>query len=202
MASYRSTRIVPTILTVIIIIVVIVGLVSLARVIFTAGGGSSTTSSETVAARDALLDTTAGSSVVMSVRGPIVADENFRSYQIAVSPNTREIQTFKGYLDTVIDKQSLPNNTAAYDEFVHALDKANLTSGRQLDDERNDIRGICASGRIYEFKVMKSGESKQTLWTSTCNGSTGSLKANATQLTRLFLNQIPDSNKLISDLKI
>ena len=155
-----------------------------------------------MAAREALLDTTDGATVVMSVRGPIVADEDFRSYQVTITPNKREIQTYKGYLETVIEQKTLGNNTAAYDEFVHALDKANMTSGRQLSDERNDVRGICATGRVYEFKVMKAGESKQTLWTSTCSGSTGSLKANATQLTQLFLNQIPDSTKLVRDLSI
>lgn len=201
MASYRTSRIVPTVLTVIVIIVVIVGLVSLARLLFTSGN-SSTSSTEAQVAREALLDTTDGASVVMSVRGPIVADEDFRSYQVTITSNKREIQTYKGYLETVIEQKSLGNNTAAYDEFVHALDKANITSGRQLSDERNDIRGICATGRVYEFKVMKAGESKQTLWTSTCGGSTGSLKANATQLTQLFLNQIPDSTELVRDLSI
>lgn len=191
----------PAALTLIVIVVVIVGLISLARVIFSSGSSSSR-SAEVDTARQALLDTTDGSSVVMSVRGPIVADENFRSYQISISPSSRQLKTFTGYLDTVLDEKNLSNSVAAYDQFVHALDKANMTTGKQLSDDQNDVRGICATGRVYEFEILKNGEPKQTLWTSTCSGSPGSLKANATQLSQLYQSQIPDSSSLIRGLAI
>ena len=197
MASYRNSRIVPTILTIIIIIVAIIGLVTLARAIFFSGS-SSTPQVDTN--RQALLDTSDGSSVSMSVRGPIVADENFRSYKIEVSPTSRSMQTYTGYLDTVLKQDSFDNNTAAYDQFVHALDKANMSAGKQLSDEKNNVLGVCATGRVYEFSTLKNGDAVQTLWTSTCSGSPGSLKASATQLSQLFQNQIPTANSLLSGL--
>lgn len=203
MASYKTSRMLPTILTVIVIIGAIIGLVALARALFFSGSSSDTSSpNQATISREELLSTTDGSSVSMTVRGPIVADEDFRSYQITVSPTERRVQTFQGYLDTTIDQQALGNNLAAYEQFVFALDKANMTAGRQLDEERNDIRGICATGRVYEFKVLKAAEATQTLWTSTCSGSGGSLRANVTQLTQLFTNQVPDAQRIIRPLSI
>src|SRR5690606_5138366 len=120
-------------------------------------GTPSTTQTDVDTNRQALLDTTAGSAVSMTVRGPIVADENFRSYTIVVTPNSRDMKTYTGYLGTVLKHEKLGNNTAAYDEFVHALDKANMSAGKQLSDEKNDVRGICATGRVFEFATLKNG---------------------------------------------
>lgn len=193
----------PTILTVIVIIGAIIGLVALARALFFSGSSTgSTTPTQAQIAREELLSTIDGSAVSMTVRGPIVADENFRSYQITVSPTERKVETFRGYLDATIDQQTLGNNSAAYEQFVFALDKANFSAGKQLEDDKNDVRGICATGRVYEFKVLKAGEPTQTLWTSTCSGSQGSLRASVTQLTQLFTNQVPDAQSVIRPLSI
>jgi hypothetical protein len=201
MATYRNSRILPTILTIVVIIIAIVGLVTLARALFF--GGSSSTSQITVDLNQkALLDSTDGSAVTMTVRGPIVADENFRSYKIIITPSSRDIKTYTGYLGTVLQQDNLTNNTAAYEEFVHALDKANMSSGKQLTDDKNDVRGICATGRVYEFSILKNADTVQQLWTSTCSGSPGSLKANAPQLMQLFRSQIPSASTLLSGLAI
>lgn len=203
MAHYRSSRILPTILTLVIIIIAIAGLVALARFLFFSGNTKSTNEvSQVDINRSALLTSTDGSSVTMSVRGPIVADENFHSYQISVSPSSRQIKTFNGYLDTVVDQKDLSNNVAAYEQFVHALDKANLPLGTQLPDDKNDVRGICATGRVFEYTIYKEGRPVQMLWTSTCSGSKGSLKASVQQVSDLFVNQIPDASKLISTVKL
>lgn len=203
MVSYRkNSRIVPTILTVVIIIVAIVGLVSLARLIFFSGSSQPAAETQVDTSREALLSTAAGSGVSMTVRGPIVAEENFRSYSITVTPNSRSLKTHTGYLGKVLKQDNLGNNVAAYGEFVHALDKANMSAGKQLSDEKNDVRGICATGRVYEFKVLKDGEVVQTLWTSTCSGSKGSLKANEAQLSQLFQSQIPNARDLLRGLSV
>lgn len=201
MSRYSKNRILPTILAIVVIIVAIAGLVGLARLLF-AGGESTAKVPETNVPREALLTTADGSSVTMNVRGPIVAEENFRSFQITVAPNSREVQTFTGYLDQVIDQETLPNNVSAYTQFVYALDKANLTKGTQLPDEANDIRGICATGRITQFIVTRDGEPVQTLWTSTCGGSKGSLRASVDQLSQLFTRQIPNAPNFISKVSL
>ncbi len=200
MSRYSKNRILPTVLAIVVIIVAIAGLVGLARLLFT--GGSTSKAPDVNIAQQALLTTNSGSSVTMNVRGPIVAEENFRSFQITVSPSSRDVKTFTGYLDQVIDQESLPNNTAAYTEFVYALDRAKLAAGKQLDGDANDIRGICATGRVTQFIIKKDNEPVQTLWTSTCNGSRGSLKANAEQLSQLFTRQIPNAPNYISKISL
>lgn len=199
MANYRTSRVIPTILTIIVIIVAIAGIVALARLLF--GGGSNTAPVVDVS-RQNLLDTAAGRAVSMTVRGPIVANEDFRSYKILISPTTRDFKAYTGYLDTINSQQTLSNNTAAYDQFVHALDKANLVTGKPFEGDKNDVRGICATGKVYEFSLHFEDKTEETLWTSTCSGSPGSLKASVTQLSRLFLNQIPDGSNIEATLKL
>src|SRR4051812_42850476 len=126
MVNYRTSRILPIILVIVIVIIAVAAIVSLARVIFFSG---ESTPAVVDASRDALVSTTAGRSVSMTVRGPIVADEEFHSYQIDISPTSREIKTYKGYLDSITASSSLTNSVAAYEQFVYALDKADLADG-------------------------------------------------------------------------
>jgi hypothetical protein len=200
MANYRTSRIIPTILTIIVIIIVIAGLVALARLLFT--GTTSRTPAVVDTSQQDLLSTTDGRSVSMTVRGPIVADEDFRSYRITISPSSRQFQSFTGYLGTVTNQQTLSNNTAAYDQFVHALDRANMSAGTPFEGDKNNVLGICATGKVYEFSTLNADDVTEMLWTSTCGGSPGSLRASATQLSQLFLNQIPDSSNITASLRL
>lgn len=199
MANYRTSRILPIILVIVIIIIAIAAIVSLARIVFFSG---SSTPEISDVSRDALLSTTAGRSVTMTVRGPIVADEEFHSYQIDISPNSRVVHTYNGYLENVVGSITLGNSVASYEQFVYALDKADLADGQELVGDRNDVRGICATGRVYEFSILNSGDVVKRLWTSTCKGSAGSLDASVVQLTSLFVNQIPDADKLIKKVSL
>ncbi len=195
MAHYKTSRILPTFLVIIVIIIAIAGLVAVARALFFPG--SSNTSREQVdLSQQALLNTADGSSVQMAVRGPIVANENFRSYSILISPTQRTIKTYTGYLDTVLEEQTLDNNTAAYAEFVHALNLAGLSRGVQLKED-DTLLGICAGGRLYQFSTLQNADPVETLWTSTCSGSKGTLRASTEQLSNLFWAQIPSAGTMI-----
>lgn len=199
MANYRTSRILPIILVIVIVIIAIAAIVSLARVVFFSGSGEPV---EIDNSRAALLDTGSSRSVVMTVRGPIVADEEFHSYRIAVSASSRQLTTYNGYLGVIRENVSLSNNTVAYDQFVHALDKADLAVGRQFEGDRNDVRGVCATGRVYEFSILNKAESVKYLWTSTCKGSLGSLDASVEQLNDLFVDQIPGATAVIKNVKL
>lgn len=201
MTSYRTQRILPIILVIVIVVIAVAALVSLARAVFFPSS-SSQPAAVVDTSRDALLNTSAGHRVTMTVRGPIVADEAFNSYSISISPSQRTMTTYQGYTDTVLNQQSLGNNTAAYEEFVYALDKANLADGKELDEERNDVRGVCATGRVYEFEIIDGTDVVKKLWTSTCNGSRGSLDANVNQVGELFLAQIPDASDMLTKLDL
>ncbi len=201
MASYRNSRIFPIALVLIIAAVAVAALISLTRAIFFNTSGSDQASvSQIDSGRQALLSTAADRSVRMTVRGPIVADEQFHSYQITVTPSSRDLTTYTGYLDSVVGNVNLGNNVPAYEQFVYSLDRANLAKGDQLTGDKNDTRGICATGQVYEFAILQSNKSVKTLWTSTCRGSKGSLDASVDQLTQLFVSQIPGATKLINKI--
>lgn len=152
-------------------------------------------------ARSNLLSNLENRSVRMTVRGPIVAQENFRSYAITISNKQRSMVTHKGYLGDIIETKISDNNPQAYAEFVNALDKAALLKGKPLPEDKDNTKGVCATGNLYEFDLLVSGESDYHLWTSDCKGSRGSLLANSKQLKALFLNQIPGAETLIKNSK-
>lgn len=195
----RNSRIIPVALILIIAAIAIAALVSLARTVFFSGGSSQTVS-QTDTSTDSLLNTAINHSVTMTVRGVIVADEEFRSYTITITPTSRTLTTYSGYQDAPISQIAASNNTPAYEQFVYALDRANLVKGTELTGADNDTRGICADGKLYSFSVIKDGKSVKSLWTSSCKESKGSLNANVGNLTAMFIDQIPKGIELINSI--
>lgn len=194
-------RVIPIIVVLIVIIIAVWALISVGRVIF--GGGSDTSTPAPVNnGKQALTQTTADRSVRMTVRGPIVANENFHSYAITIAPDSRNMTTYVGYLGTQVNTEQLDNNAQAYTQFVNALARANLMEGLPLTGDANNTDGICATGMLYEFEVMQASNSIQRLWTTTCKGSPGSLQANLAQVTGLFRVQMPSYVKLTTEIKL
>ena len=199
---YRSSdnRIFPMILIAVVVIALVAGLVTVGRYLFSGNGGDEQTQSRQEIASEQLTTATADSSVRMTIRGPLVADENFRSYRISVSPDSRDYAQYSGYLDDQLEAKSYQNNRQAYVQFVHALDKAALTKeGRYTEEEASDLRGICATGLVYEFEILDAGEVKQNYWTSTCKGSPGTFGASVEQVKSLFRAQIPEDRLNLGD---
>lgn len=198
MQRNSGTRFFPIVIIIIIAALVIAAVVSIGRAVFNGGGSDTENTSQVDRGRESLLDTSVGHSVQMTVRGPIVAEENFSSYRVTVSNSERTMSVYSGYLESQTNGKTLENNTQAYEQFVYALDKANIMKGQMPDDDTlNDIRGICARGYVYEFAVLSGGNEVKKLWTSTCDGSKGTLDASKDQLSQLFLAQVPDASKLI-----
>ena len=193
------SRFIPILLVIVIMIVAIAAVIAIGRALL--GGGSSNNSTNTAVTdegRTALLTVDNSRSVRLTVRGPIVANENFRSYRVTISPEERDITTYGGYLENVLETKKFDNNNRAYEELVHALDKRRMMDGRVLAEEQNDLRGICASGQIYQFETLVNGETVRSLWTSDCDGSKGSATANVSEVINMFLNQIPEGRKIVS----
>lgn len=190
-------RVVPIILVLIVIIVAVAALVSVARNIF---GGSE----EPVVnnGKEALLNTSLDRSVRMTVRGPIVGDNVFHSYTITATPTTRNLTTYQGYLQNQLETSDLANNSKAYEQFVYALDRADMMEGNELEGDADDIRGVCATGFLYRYEVIQGSNTVKSLWTTSCNRSKGSLKANNASLVRLFRVQIPDVAKITSKVQL
>ena len=194
MQRSSNTRFFPLFIVIIIAILLIVGVVAVGRAIFQ--GGDTDPVAVVTSDSDGLLNTSVSRSVKMTVRGPIVADETFTSYAVTVSPTNRSMDVYNGYLDQQTGGTVLGNNHAAYEQFVYALDKANMMKGAS-EETKSDLRGICATGYVYEFAVLDNDKETKRLWTSSCDGSKGTLDASKDQLTNLFLVQVPGAKDLI-----
>ena len=195
------SRFVPILLVIIITIVAVAAVIAIGRALFGDGSSNNTQPNPNIEdAKTALLSTDVDRSVRLTVRGPIVANENFRSYSVTITPDSREMITYEGYLDNQIDRKRLDNNTKAYTELVYALDKRKMMDGKDLTEEQNDLRGICASGKIYKFETIKNNSVVKSLWTSDCSGSKGSAQANVNEILDMFLKQIPDGKKMASGI--
>lgn len=195
MYKSNSQRIFPLIIIVIVVVALIAGLVTVGRQLF----GNSTNKSEEETAlqqrQNDLLTVDPDRSVLMTIRGPIVADESYRTYQVRITPGQRTYAIYKGYLSEELSKKEYANNNQAYEQFVYALDKAAFTKqGKNSDEQASDVRGICATGRVYEYELLDSSNIMQRYWTSTCKGSPGTLGASQQQLTNLFAAQIPEKD--------
>lgn len=193
---YRSSssRIIPIILVIVVMIAVVAGLVTVGRYLFGGNNQQRKEEQEKVAtARDQLLTLANDRSVRVTVRGPIVGDDRFQTQRITISPASRVYTVYKGYLEDIDSQKSYDNNMQAYEEFVHALDKAQMTkAGKVEPEDATDIRGICATGRVYEYEIIAASGAVDRRWTSTCSGSPGSFGASVEQVTNLFAAQIPD----------
>jgi hypothetical protein len=200
MYKSSSSRVVPIVLILIVVAIAIAVLVSVGRAIF--GGNSGQDTSKVDLGSESLLNTAVDRSTRMTVRGPLVADERFRSYQIAIDSSSRRLTTYSGYLDQTIESIQLGNNTRAYEELVYALSRANLMKGTELEGDKDDTRGICATGQVYEFEVLQGNSVIKRLWTSTCEGSPGSLEASVTQVQKLFTDQIPDAQTTLANIEL
>ncbi len=185
-----NPRIFPLIMVVLVVALVIAAIVTVGRMIV-AGNSSGDAATHTEGIASSLLDTSTNRSVRWTVRGPIVADEKFQSYQIIVSPKSRSYTVYSGYLDQVVATQSYDNNPKAYEQFVYALQNADITKTRSTTQA--DIRGVCAThGLAFVFETAKDGTTDQSEWTSTCAGSKGDMSAKPVQIQALFVNQVPD----------
>lgn len=190
MDNYRTRRFVSIAVVVIIIGAALFGLIYVGNLLFFSNENNILTKTDTH--QSDLLSTSATRAVRVDVRGPIVADEKFHSYQIQITPNNRDLTIYNGYLKQVVSNESLGNNIPSYKQFVNALDHANLMNSNELTGTANDTSGVCATGLMYEFTILNSNKQVKQLWTTSCGNATGSLGRNFNPLLSLFIIQIPD----------
>lgn len=197
MASYRTTRFIQASFVLLVIVLVIVAIGYMGQLLFFSNRASKPTvdTSET-----ALVSTSADRAISMIVRGPLVADEDFRTYQIQITPNDRVLTLYKGYLEQGFDNITLGNNIPSYEQLVYALDKAGMMLGSELTGDVNDTRGVCATGKLYEFRILKATKTVKMLWTTSCSNTLGSLTAAPRVLIKLFTDQIPGASAKIGRL--
>ncbi len=198
MDNYRTRRIISIAVVVIVIGAAIFGLIYVGNLLFFSGGKGA--SSQIATHESDLLSTSADRSVMMNVRGPIVAEENFHSYQIKIAPNSRNLTTYNGYLNAVASNESLGNNVPAYEQFVNALDRASFMNANVFTGSANNSAGVCATGFLYTFSILKSDKSVKQLWTTSCGVPRGSFGGKVSETMNLFTVQIPHAQTKINTI--
>lgn len=195
------SKLLPIVLVVVFAVIAIIAIVSLGRA-FLNRGEDAPVAEEVNSVKQSLLMSDVDSAVRMTVRGPILADENFNSYQITISPTARDMTTLGGYQNRVIDTKRLSNSTSAYEEFVHALSRVDFANIAEGPEVLSDVRGVCAEGRLYTFDLLQAQSVVRTSWVTSCRNVEGSFRGNAVASRDLFQRQIPDADVLIRSLNL
>lgn len=197
MDNSGARRVIPIIFILIIIAVAIAAMVSVGQSMF---GGEQP--EEVNQGKRSLVNTSEDRSVRMIVRGPILADENYYSYMISIKSTSRTMTTYNGYLNRQIETKELPNSLPAYEQFVYALDRAKMMDAKEFSGTEDDVRGLCATGKLVKFETLRGTSVIKSLWTTTCHNAPGSLRTEYITLQNLFRTQIPDYLKMITKTRI
>lgn len=141
------------------------------------------------------------SEVRLTIDGSINAEENHRSIQISITPNSRTLTVFQGYDQTVLRQQAYPNASSAYDNFLRAL--ANLSFIKERTGiKQTDERGVCPTGNRYIYQLREDDKDVTRLWSTSCSGGQGTFAGNGPTVRDLFQRQIPDYAKLTADVRL
>src|SRR5579875_2224368 len=94
--------------------------------------------------------------VRLTINGPITAPVNHRQVQITISNSLTNFNLQQGYDGTVLNNKDYNMTTNAFDNFLHALDKAGFTQGN-TDPSLRSEKGYCATGSRYIFELLENG---------------------------------------------
>ncbi|MDZ7744403.1 MAG: hypothetical protein U5K77_01435 [Candidatus Saccharibacteria bacterium] len=144
------------------------------------------------------VDTSA--TVRYTVQGNIVGQDEFNAVRISVTKGRRTVEQLSGYTGSVVNRQTYPNNQAAFEAFLYALDKAGYTEEQvaRSDDER----GMCPFGRRFIMEIEEEGDEVSRLWATSCSRRDGSFGGDMSTVRKLFEAQITDYRDLTSGLGI
>ncbi len=138
--------------------------------------------------------------VQLTKEGPVNADQTHDEVRITVSNMETAVEVFKGYNNDLVNSKTYPNNSAAYADFLAALDRAGYTKGdttKSLADER----GACSTGVRYVMGIKDGDKDIQRFWASTCGSKIGTSKGVTDTIVHLFVAQVPDYVSVTSSVR-
>jgi hypothetical protein len=128
--------------------------------------------------------------------GPINADQSHNELDMTVGSSVNQINVEQGYQGTIIRSGNYANNTAAYTEFLNALQLAGFNLGETGSKVNSNPSGYCATGSRYTYEIINSdGSVIQNFWSTSCDDS-GTYKGNAAAVMGLFIAQFPDYSSI------
>jgi len=120
------------------------------------------------------------------VSGPIVAEQEHYEYEIFVNENVVTMKTYVGYDKEEVNSRSFKNTQSAYDTFLAALQRMDVTALRENTKEDDSEQGVCPSGRRY---VMNVDDLRR--WSASCSRRVGNAGFRMNDVRELFEDQIP-----------
>jgi hypothetical protein len=137
---------------------------------------------------------------IMTIDGPINADQNHQAIRITVSRDDVMFEQIQGYQNSVVNLQNFANNQNAYVNFLLALAHAGFTKGN-ADPSVSDERGFCALGDRYVFELRQDNKDLERYWATSCgNPKTYKGVLNLTLL--LFQAQVPQYTDLTRNARL
>jgi len=135
-----------------------------------------------------------------TIDSPVTAAEKHNDVIINVSNYQATLTVTQGYEGEVIRSQSYPMSSNAYGIFLRALSYNGFTQGNN-DPALKDERGRCALGDRFIYEIIDgNGDDVQRYWYTSCNN--GTFGGDAHVIRQLFVNQIPDYNKLTTNIRL
>ncbi len=175
---------------------VTIGLLVFVFVMIFRGGGDSSTQTNKEGSK---LLNYANTSVEMqfTTLGPVSADLTHNSVRVTIGNTSSSIDVVQGYEGHITATKSYANNSAAYADFLQALQLAGYNLG-STDKTLADERGRCATGNRYVLGIKDGNREIQRYWSTTCGGAATS-KAKPDIIKSLFVAQIPDYDEIVGD---
>jgi hypothetical protein len=131
---------------------------------------------------------------------PVSADQTHHELVTTVGRDNVVFTVEQGYEGQVLRSQNYRNNSAAYAEFLRALQIAGYTNGVS-DPKLVDERGYCPAGNRYIFEINDPNRTIQRYWSTTC-GNIGNFKGKTQTILNLYQRQVPDYDKLTSGISL
>lgn len=136
-----------------------------------------------------------------TVRGPVVADEDYRQVRITISKNSRSVEVLKGYAGVVEKVSTLSNTPDAYTAFLGALSAAEF-SDRREGGSSVDPSTTCVTSTKFFYELTLASEKKVDTWTSSCSFKDGNYGGNALGTAQIFKAQIPTYDQLTNGVNL
>jgi hypothetical protein len=137
---------------------------------------------------------------VLTIEGKVVGDEARRAIRISVSRTERVFEVLSGYEENITQRETFTNNEAAYETFIHALDKAGFS--RERESAIQDERGTCPLGKRYIYELQDGSEEVLRRWSTNCSRARGTYGGSASVTREIFENQIPDYRRLVRTVEL
>lgn len=181
--------------SIIALILIVWGLFTIASNIFRGNGEDQTDTVQIDADRNTVQSTAVAA---YKVTGPIVANEDQRSYTIVVTANTVTMKTFSSFGKTLIAEKSYTNTPIAYESFLSALANADVTAlQRNASTEFTfEDQGVCARGRKFFVEL----DTNIFRWSTSCSKREGNAGFNMAPVSTLFQRQVPDFSEMTRGL--